>query len=197
MSLSTRIVLQEGDALVIVDVQNDFLPDGALGIPHGNEVIPVLNSVIGRFVARRLPIVATRDWHPVNHCSFRDRGGPWPPHCVANTPGAAFAAGLHLPTDATVVSKAGSPDKDAYSGFDGTELEALLRAHGAKRLFVAGLATDYCVLSTVRDALARRFQVFVLEDAIRAVNVRPGDGDKAIMEMKQKGARLITMEQLT
>jgi nicotinamidase/pyrazinamidase len=190
------IPLETRDALVIVDVQKDFLPGGALAVPDGDAVIPALNRYIALCRERNVPVFATRDWHPGNHCSFKAQGGPWPPHCIAFSPGAAFATDLQLPSDARIVSKAQAPERDAYSGFEGTELEALLRARGASRLLVGGLATDYCVLNTVRDALARGFQVLLLKDAIRAVNVQPGDGDKAEGQMLALGARLITLRDL-
>lgn len=188
--------LETRDALVIVDVQNDFLPGGALAVPDGDAVLPVLNGYIALFESRGLAIFATRDWHPRDHCSFRAQGGPWPPHCVAFSRGAAFATDLQLPCSAVIVSKAQAPDRDAYSGFEGTELETLLRARGASRLLVGGLATDYCVLNTVRDGLARGFQVRLLTDAIRAVNVNPGDGDRALAEMSGLGAQPLTLREL-
>ena len=184
--------LQPGDALVIVDVQNDFLPGGQLPVPEGDAVIPSLNAWIRVFRTADLPIVATRDWHPADHCSFQARGGPWPPHCVAGTPGAEFAPGLKLPENAIVVSKATTPDRDAYSGFEGTDLAERLRELGVKRLFVGGLATDYCVLNTVLDALKEGFETYVITDAIRAVNVNPDDGDKALEQMRNAGARFVT-----
>ena len=188
--------LASTDALLIVDVQNDFLPGGALAVPDGDAVVPVLNGYIGLCDRRGLAIFATRDWHPEDHCSFHAQGGPWPPHCIAFSRGAALATGLELPCSAAIVSKAQSADRDAYSGFQGTNLEALLRARGVSRLFVGGLATDYCVLNTVRDALARGFQVLLLRDAIRAVNVQPGDGDRAEAEMLALGAQPVTLADL-
>lgn len=188
--------LQPGDALIVVDVQNDFLPGGALGVPGGDEVIPLLNGYIAAFGAHGLPVFATRDWHPNDHCSFRDRGGPWPPHCIAHTQGAAFATLLQLPCNVSVVSKAAKGDADAYSGFQGTQLDQLLKARGAKRLLIGGLATDYCVLNTVLDALAGGYEVLLLKDAIRAVNVHPGDGDKAVQEMVARGAMPVTLKDL-
>ena len=193
---NTPIHLQDGDALVVVDVQNDFLPGGALAVPAGDAVIEPLNTWIARFRAAGLPVVATRDWHPPNHCSFREQGGPWPAHCVADTPGAAFAADLHLPDDAWIVSKATEPDREAYSGFEGTDLAERLKDAGVRRLFIGGLATDYCVLNTVKDALANGFAVYLLSDAIRAVNVNPGDGDRAITEMTAAGAVPVTLDDL-
>ncbi len=183
-----------GDALIIVDVQNDFLPGGALAVADGDQVIPVLNRWIEDFKARDLPIYATRDWHPPDHCSFDAQGGIWPPHCVAGSPGAEFATALELPAKTVVVAKATSPDKDAYSGFEGTDLTRRLRTQGVERLFVGGLATDYCVLNTVRDALAEGFAVLLLLAAIRAVNVKPGDGDRAEAEMKRLGAHPVAAD---
>lgn len=176
-----------GDALIIVDLQHDFLPGGALAVADGDAVIPVLNRAIAAFRGAALPVVATRDWHPVNHCSFQDRKGPWPPHCIADSMGAAFPAALQL-AGATVVSKATGADSDAYSGFDGTDLGPSLRAQGVRRIFVGGLATDYCVLQTVLDGLQQGFTVVLLRDAIRAVDVHPGDGERAIASMLAAGA---------
>ena len=175
-----------GDALIVVDVQNDFLPGGSLAVPRGDDVVPVLNRYLETFGARGLPIFATRDWHPANHCSFQQQGGPWPPHCVAGSQGAEFAAALKLTPQTKVVSKATTPELDAYSGFEGTDLDAQLKAKHVKRVFVGGLATDYCVLNTVRDALAREYQVYLLIDGIRAID--PEDGRHAEEEMARLGA---------
>jgi nicotinamidase/pyrazinamidase len=180
--------LASGDALIVVDVQNDFLPGGALGVPGGDQVVPVLNDYLRRFTSLGLPVFATRDWHPRDHCSFQDSGGPWPVHCVAGTPGAALAAGLALPAEAQIISKATAVDTEAYSAFAGTDLAERLRGSGVRRVFVGGLATDYCVLSTVKDALALGFATVLLCDAVRAVDARPGDGDAAIAEMLHLGA---------
>lgn len=181
-------------ALLIVDVQNDFLPGGSLAVPHGDEVIPILNRYIALARSRGVPVFASRDWHPGNHCSFRAHGGPWPEHCVAGTPGAAFAPGLELPPETVVISKAMREDTDAYSSFEGTDLAPRLRKLGVKHVLVGGLATDYCVLNTVRDALKSGFEVLLLQDAIRAVNVRPGDGERAERQMAQAGAVAIRIE---
>lgn len=185
-----------GDALLVVDVQNDFLPGGALGVPDGDAVVPVMNRYLARFAAAGLPIFATRDWHPADHCSFQAQGGPWPPHCVQETPGAEFAPGLELPDAVSRIAKAIGTDKDSYSGFEGTELAAELRAAGVSRLLIGGLATDYCVLNTVLDALREGFEVLLLIDAIRAVEVEPGDGDAAIARMTAAGAVPVTLEAL-
>lgn len=175
-----------GDALIVVDVQNDFLPGGALAVPHGDEVVPVLGRYLRLFHERALPIYATRDWHPPNHVSFRDRGGPWPPHCVAGTLGASFAPGLRLPPGTMVISKADQADEDAYSAFQGTDLAKQLRHSGVRRLFIGGLATEYCVLNTVRDGRAEGFEVVILTDACRAID--PNDGATAEEEMTRLGA---------
>lgn len=187
--------LDQGDALVVVDVQNDFLPGGSLAVPRGDEVVPVLNRYLAAFMRRGLPIFATRDWHPPNHCSFQPYGGPWPPHCVAGSEGAAFAPALELPASSILITLKGTqPDKDAYSAFDGTDLDARLRAQGVGRFFVGGLATDYCVLCTVEDGLKAGYAVVLLQDAIRAVNVRPGDGERAEAEMIRRGAIPVRLE---
>lgn len=186
-----------GDALVVVDVQNDFLPGGSLAVPRGDEVVPVLNRCLALFSQKSLPVYASRDWHPPDHCSFRAQGGPWPPHCMADTYGAEFAANLDLPADAVIISKADTPEKDAYSAFEGTDLGLCLKAVDVRRLFVGGLATDYCVLNTVKDALALGYGVVLLADAVRAVEVTPGDGEKAMMEMRTLGAHIARSTDLT
>lgn len=196
-SMTASIKIAPHDALIIVDVQNDFLPGGSLAVPAGDQVIAPLNRYIQHFAKLQLPIFATRDWHPANHCSFRAQGGPWPPHCIAGSAGAAFAAALQLPDTATVISKAREPQQDAYSGFGGTDLAAQLRASAVQRVFVGGLATDYCVLNTVNDALALEFQVYLLRDAIRAVNVHPNDGADAEQQMRQRGAVPIIFDALS
>ena len=176
------------DALIVVDVQNDFLPGGHLAVPQGDEVVSVLNRYLAAFERARRPIFVTRDWHPVNHCSFKRQGGPWPVHCVAHTQGAAFAPALRLPATAAIISKGITPDKEAYSGFEGTSLEERLRLAGVRRLYVGGLATDYCVLNTVKDGLLHGFGVVLLMDAIRPVNVHESDGPNAEAEMLRLGA---------
>ena len=192
-----KLIPGQGDALIVVDVQNDFLPGGSLAVPQGDAVIPVLNRYLAAFARRGLPIFATRDWHPPNHCSFQPYGGPWPPHCVAGSEGAAFPPTLELPASSTLITLKGTqPEKDAYSAFDGTDLDTRLRAQGVARLFVGGLATDYCVLCTVEDGLKAGYTVVLLQDAIRAVNVRPGDGERAEAEMIRGGAMPIRWEML-
>lgn len=185
-----------GDALVIVDVQYDFLPGGALAVPESDQILPVLTRYIAIFEQRRLPIYMTRDWHPVNHCSFKEYGGPWPAHCVAGTRGAAFSEDLKFGSPTIIVSKATTPERECYSDFGTTNFEANLRATGIGRLFVGGLATDYCVFNTVKDALALGFTTFLLRDAIRGVNVQPDDSRKAEQEMIRLGAQPIELHDL-
>ena len=180
-----------GDALLVVDIQNDFLPGGALAVARGDEVVPVANRYMAEFRRHDCPVFASRDWHPADHCSFAAAGGPWPPHCVRDSDGAAFAGLLDHLEDDEVISKATRADADAYSAFDGTGLAERLAALGIRRVLVLGLATDYCVLSTVMDALANGLEVVVPRDGVRAVNVAPGDGDRALADMCNAGATLI------
>lgn len=183
--------LMRGDALLIVDPQNDFCPGGALGVAEGDAIMPVLNEWIAAARQSGVPIYVSRDWHPVGHISFIERGGPWPPHCVQKTPGAAFHPDLDLPPDAEIVTKGDLLDADAYSAFSGTDLPARLRANGVHRLWVGGLATDYCVRATVLDGLREGFDVRVIVPAVRAVNVTPGDDARALTEMRSAGAELV------
>jgi nicotinamidase/pyrazinamidase len=192
--MGDKVDLVAGDALIVTDIQYDFLPGGSLAVKGSDEVIPLLNRYIASFQARGLPIFATRDWHPPNHSSFHAQGGPWPPHCVQGTPGAAFSDKLDLPQRVIVISKATHPEREAYSSFEGTELNRLLQEHGIRRLFVGGLTTEYCILNTVKDALRNNYAAFFLEDAIRAVDVTPGDGDRAIEEMLRLGATPLRVE---
>lgn len=179
-------------ALIVVDVQNDFCPGGTLPVPKGDEIIKPLNSVISAFTKEKLPIFMTRDWHPSNHCSFTSQGGPWPPHCVQGTKGAEFHPALLRPAEAVIVSKATEPNKEAYSGFQGTTLARKLRRLRVESLIVGGLATDYCVKNTVIDGLRNGFEVTVLSDCIRGVDVREGDSARALKEMESLGAKLST-----
>jgi nicotinamidase/pyrazinamidase len=183
-----RISLTGRSALVIVDVQNDFLPGGALAVPKGNLILEPLNKYIMLFTKRSLPVFATRDWHPQGHVSFSERGGPWPAHCIQNTWGAEISSRLSLPADARIIDKAFSPERDAYSGFQETVLDLELHRLGVKRLFIGGLATDYCVKMTVLDSIDLGFETVLLLDAIKGVDLNPGDSEKAIEEMISKGA---------
>lgn len=184
--------MQAKDALVVVDVQNDFCPGGSLAVTDGDKVVPVLNRYIARFKAGNLPIVATRDWHPEKTSHFKAHGGVWPGHCVQGSRGAEFHPDLRLPSDAVIVAKGMGADEDSYSGFQGlsdrgVKLADLLRSLGVERIFVGGLATDYCVKHTVLDGLREGFKVVLLEDAIRGVDLKPGDSERAIAEMVQAG----------
>ncbi|RZA34528.1 MAG: isochorismatase family protein [Lysobacteraceae bacterium] len=184
----SAIVLGKGDALLIVDLQNDFLPGGALAVPRGDLVVEPINALIDLYHGHGLPLYASRDWHPDDHCSFTAQGGPWPPHCVAASEGAMFSEALRLPEEAIVISKALSASEDAYSAFNGTGLARAMRADGITRLAVCGLATDYCVLNTVLDGIEAGFEVLLVLEATRAVEVAPGDGDRAITRMLAAGA---------
>jgi nicotinamidase-related amidase len=171
------------DALVIVDVQHDFLPGGALGVAEGERIFGPIDALAPRFGR----VYATRDWHPADHSSYAQYGGPWPVHCVANTHGAAFDPRLDLGKVDVVVDKGTDRETDGYSGFAATILADDLRAHGIHRVFVVGLATDYCVKATALDAKAAGFDAVVLEDAAAAVNVNPGDEQAALQELRDAG----------
>lgn len=182
--------LRSGDALLVVDVQNDFCPGGALAVAEGDKVVPVLNKWIDQAVAAGIPVFASRDWHPPNHISFKQRGGPWPPHCIQGTRGAAFHPDLKLPDNVQIISKASSPDKDSYSAFGDTDLSSRLKRANVKRVWIGGLTQDYCVRESTLDALREGFDVHVIVDATRAVNVHPEDGKHALAEIKHAGAVL-------
>jgi nicotinamidase/pyrazinamidase len=190
------ITLGHGDALLVVDMQYDFLPGGSLGVPRGDEVLAPVNRLLALYGERGLPVYASRDWHPADHVSFAARGGPWPPHCVAGTPGAAFPEALSMPPQTVVISKAVTADTDAYSAFNGTALAEQLKERGVRRVAVCGLATDYCVLNTALDAIEAGFQTLVLLDAMRAVEVAPGDGARAIGRMVAAGAVAVEVDAL-
>ena len=188
----------EHSALLIVDVQNDFCTGGALAVPKSDPVIPALNRHIATAAAAHAPIFASRDWHPAVTNHFAVYGGPWPVHCVADSPGARFHDGLDLPSDAVIISKGQNEQKPGYSAFEGQTSEGTpfgdaLRQHGVTHLYVGGLATDYCVKHTVLDALAAGLRVTVLGDAIAGVDVHPGDSQRAIEEMRAKGAEFETL----
>jgi epoxyqueuosine reductase len=189
------------DALIVVDLQNDFCPGGALGVRGGDEIVPVVNRYLERFRDVGAPIFATRDWHPRVTRHFQAYGGVWPPHCVQGTPGADFHPALQLPAEAVVVSKGMDPNEDAYSAFQardarGRALPEVLAANGVRRVFIGGLATDYCVRATALDASRAGLEVVVLTDAIRAVDLRAGDGARAEEEMRQAGARMATLAEV-
>ncbi len=188
MSEILPFTLTDKDALIVADVQNDFLPGGALGIAESDQIIPVLNEYLQMFEADKAAIIASRDWHPPNHLSFKTQGGPWNVHCVRDTPGAQFNPDLKLPAHTLLVSKATSPSKEAYSVFDDTGLAEQLKRLGITRFFIGGLATDYCVVNSVVDGRRLGFSVVVLADATRGINVKPGDVNRAFEAMRQLGA---------
>lgn len=186
-------------ALLVVDVQNDFCAGGALAVPEGDRVVEPVNRLLAAWAAARAPIFASRDWHPRESSHFSGRGGQWPVHCVADTPGAAFHPRLLLPDAALVVSKGQAPDGDGYSAFDGTlpageTLETALAERNVAHLTVCGLATDYCVRASVLDARARGLAVSVVREAIAAVNLKPGDETGAVAEMRAAGADLVPLD---
>jgi nicotinamidase/pyrazinamidase len=192
--LKKEIILNKKDALIVVHVQNCFLPGAALPVPEGNQIIPVLNEYITIFKNAGLKIFATRDWHPPNHISFKEQGGPWPPHCIQNSDDAKFAQSLRLPNGTHIISSATDPEREAYSGFDGTDLAEQLKNAQVSRVFVGGLATDYCVRATVLDGLEAGFNVVLLIDAIRGIDVEPGDVETAIRDMIKGGAEQAVLE---
>lgn len=178
--------------LLVVDMQNDFCPGGALGVPEGDTIVPRVNQAIELFERRGLPVLATRDWHPPETKHFKEFGGAWPAHCVMGTRGAKFHRDLRLPKDAILLSKGMDPEQDSYSAFQamtsgGRDLESVIRDLGIDDLFVCGLATDYCVRATGLDAVRRGIQVRILEDAVRGVDLRPGDSAAALKELRAAG----------
>jgi nicotinamidase/pyrazinamidase len=189
--------INKDDSLIVVDVQRDFCPGGALPVPGCNQIIPILNKHIEAFNGVRANLFATRDWHPSNHVSFKAYGGPWPPHCVQRTRGAEFHPELRLPPRARVISKATVASIESYSGFDGTELEQELKKNGARRVFIGGLATDYCVKNTVLDALKLGFETVLLVDAVAGIDRRRGDSETAIQEMIEYGAKTAELSEVS
>ena len=176
-------------ALIVVDVQNDFCPGGALAVAQGDDVVAPLNQLIDEFLKRGEPVFKSRDWHLEKTKHFAAYGGAWPVHCVQNTKGAEFHPALIDDMHIRVISK-GLGDEDSYSAFDGTDLELQLRRLGIEEVWVGGLATDYCVKNTVLDALKEGFRVKALKNAMRPVELKPGDGEQAIREMENAGAEM-------
>jgi nicotinamidase/pyrazinamidase len=179
--------LRRGDALLIVNVQNDFCPGGALAVPNGDIIIPMLNRWISMAEAAGIPVFASRDWHPEGHISFQERGGPWPRHCVQDQHGAEFHPALQLPYSAHIISKATEADSDSYSTFGRTDLAGQLRKASVHSLWIGGLALDYCVKESALDAIRLGFEVHLLADATRAVNLHPEDAAIAFKEMREAG----------
>lgn len=193
--------MKPGSALLIVDVQNDFCPGGSLPVEQGDAVVGPLNLYVTRFRAAHAPIFASRDWHPSDTKHFRAYGGPWPPHCVRDTPGAEFHPDLRLPEEATIITKGTDPHDDGYSAFEGEDhehrpLAEALRARGVDRLHIGGLATDYCVRASALDARKHGFDVVLLLDAVRGIDSRAGDVARALDEMLRAGVSTATLETL-
>ncbi len=193
--MSTAPLFQVGDGLLLVDPQNDFCPGGSLAVADGDAVIPVLNVWVSAAQRAGVPIFVSRDWHPPKTTHFKEYGGVWPPHCVMDTRGAEFHPDLRLTSDAVVVSKGMGETEDAYSAFAARDdsnilLGALLKARNVNHLYIAGLATDYCVKNSVFDALNLRLGVTLVPEGMRAVNLQPTDGEQALAEMRARGAQL-------
>jgi len=164
------VSLTDRDALIVVDMQNDFMPGGRLPVPEADRIIPSVNRYCNLFHDRGLPVFATRDWHPENHVSFDINGGRWPVHCVQWSRGADFVDGLELPPDTFIINKGDRPELEAYSGFQGTVLDSLLKERGVKRVFVCGVATEFCVKNTCLGALNLGYTVFLLKDGVKGLN---------------------------
>ena len=196
MEKTLNLNLGGKDALIIADMQNDFLPGGALAIKDSDEIIPILNEYAKIFGAAKSKIIAAKDWHPPNHISFVTQGGPWAPHCVQNTKGAEFNPNLKLPEGTITVLKATNPAEEAYSVFDGTGLAEQLKELSITRIFIGGLATDYCIVNSVLDARRLGLEAFVLLDGTRGINVKPGDVEKALEIMRANGAKQVTLADL-
>ena len=182
--------------MIVVDIQNDFCPGGALGVPHGDGIVPRVNRTVALFGRRGLPIIITRDWHPRETKHFKAFGGAWPPHCIQGTKGARFHPDLEVPKGALILSKGMDPEQDSYSAFQaftdrGRDLESTLHELDVDELFICGLATDYCVRATTLDGLRRGLTIRVLRDAIRGVDLKPDDSEAAIREMRAHGAHLV------
>jgi len=183
-------------ALLVVDIQKDFCAGGALAAPGGDDIIPAVNRHLADARAREIAVYATRDWHPEKTSHFKEHGGTWPPHCVQGTAGAQFHPDLKLPPDAIVVNKGDDPHRHGYSAFDGhtsdgTSLLDDLRARHITRVYLTGIATDYCVRESALDALKAGLEVRVLADAITGIDVRPGDAQRALAEISAAGAHVV------
>jgi nicotinamidase/pyrazinamidase len=185
-------LFKHGDGLLIVDVQKDFCPGGALAIEEGDQIIPVLNYWIEQARRMDLPVYASRDWHPVDHISFKEQGGLWPPHCIQDSDGAEFHPALNLPDNVVKVTKGVRFDHDQNSAFDDTGLSERLKRDSVRRLFIGGLALDVCVMASVFDARKAGLDVQLIEDATRPVNAE--DGRKALSKIKESGAGIVTTD---
>jgi nicotinamidase/pyrazinamidase len=184
-------------ALLVVDVQNDFCPGGALAVPDGDRVVPVLNRCLAEASRHGVRVYASRDWHPEVSDHFAAYGGPWPPHCVQHTAGAAFHPDLELPSSTVVITKGDDPHAHGYSAFEGhtdqgRSLLEDVQAHGIEELYIGGLATDYCVRESVLAARRAGLKIAVLRDAVAGIDVQPGDVDRAFDAMGAAGAHVTT-----
>jgi nicotinamidase/pyrazinamidase len=182
--------LHADSALVLIDIQRDFLPSGAQTVPRADEIVGPASELAAGFAAHNLRVVLTRDWHPSNHKSFRDQGGPYLPHCVQDTHGAEFADDLEIPEEAWIISKATSPDDDSVSAFGRTDLGEKLKAAGIRTLYIAGLTTDRSVKQTVLDGLAAGFEVVLIANACRGSTGQASTSAAAVEEMMRAGARV-------
>ncbi len=189
-----KVKITETDALIVVDVQNDFMPWGALPVPWADSIIPVINEYLSVFKEVGAPIFATRDWHPENHFSFKENGGLWPRHCVQWSRGSQFPENLKLPKDSFIINKGDRPELETYSGFQGTILNNLLGERGVKRVFICGVATDYCVFNTALGALNLGYFAFILEDAVKGVSEE--GSRKALNKLLEKGVVLVKKGEL-
>ncbi|GJL54743.1 MAG: nicotinamidase [Nitrospirales bacterium] len=187
-TLPSQLQPNKTSALILIHLQNDFFPGGTLAVTNSDQILPYVNHYIAFFQHHGAAIMATRDWHPPNHCSFQEQGGPWPSHCIQGSRGAQFHADLHLPTGSLIISGATNPPKEVHSGFDGTSLADYLEDREATTIYVVGLATEFWVKQTVLDGIKLGLRTVVLEDAIRGVNVQPNDSEHALQEMAEAGA---------
>jgi len=198
---SSKARMKIKKALLVVDVQNDFLPGGALGVPGGDIIVPVVNKYVRFFLKKKYPVLFTRDWHPVRTMHFRDFGGLWPAHCIQGTRGAAFHPMLKVPKEAILLYKGMDPGQDSYSAFhsedaSGRSLSKILNVLGTQELYIAGLATDYCVKYSSLDALKKGLRVRVLVDAVKGVDLKPGDCERALAAVVKTGAKKIKFKEL-
>ncbi len=184
--------MHNSDCLLIVDLQNDFCKGGSLAVREGDQIVEPINQLMQSFSV----IGTTQDWHPPNHCSFKEQGGPWPPHCIQNTFGAELHPRLNKKPIQFRILKAQCPEKEAYSGFDGSTLDEEFRKRRIRRIFIAGLTTDYCVRTTALDALRLGYETVVLKDLIRAVNIKLGDGENALAEVRCAGALIASSKNM-
>ena len=187
--------MQTNKALLVVDLQNDFCPGGALGVPEGDQIIPKVNNYVKLFLKKKFPVFVSRDWHPKDTKHFKQAGGPWPPHCIQNTEGSKFHPDFDIPKDAIILSKGTNPALDGYSVFEARDLKnrsfiEILNSMGIDEIYIAGIATDYCIKMTSIDALKEGFVVHVLTDAIKGVD--KNDSELSIKEIVSKNGKLKT-----